>query len=413
MSNESIKCPQCGYTIEISEVLSSQIRENLQTEFDKTLQQKDQQFHSLELKLKEQQQLLAEEKATVQQQIEKKLEEEGKIIRDRVFTEAAKQFNLELSDLKNQIAEGEKKIAHYNKIELELRKRSRELEVAREELELQLTRKIDAEREKIREQTSQKISREYHLKDIEKDKLIQDLRKALDEAKRKAEQGSVQIQGEVLELDLETVLKNHFPADEIKPVPKGIRGADVVQTIVNSNQQICGTVLWETKSTKSWSNSWIDKLKDDQREIGADVSVLVSETLPKEIENFDNLNGIWVTSYRLAIALATVLRQNLIEINFAKRSSVGKNEKMEAIYQYLSGPEFRQKVEAIVETFTGMQEQLNKEKRAMIKIWKEREKQIERITLNTINMYGELKGIIGASLPEIKLLELGSSEELE
>jgi hypothetical protein len=414
MVNETIKCPQCGYEIEISEVLTSQIRDNIKKEFEQNLKNKDVALINLKRELAQQKKLFLDERESIKSQINAKIEEERRNIQEKTKNEARNEFKVELTDLKNQISEKEKKISDYRTMELELRKQRRELESAKEDFEIKLTRKIDEEREKIKEQTAKKFTEEHHLKNIEKEKIILDLRKALEDAKRKAEQGSVQTQGEVFELNLEKILENSFPLDQIEPVPKGIRGADVIQKIYDSNQQqLCGIILWETKSTKNWSNAWVEKLKDDQRELGADIAVLVTETMPKEIENFGFLNGIWVTSNRLTIGLATVFRHNLVESSFTKLSSVGKNEKMETIYNYLSGSEFKQKVEAIVETFSSMQDQLNREKRAMTKIWKEREKQIERITNNTIGMYGELRGIIGATLPEIKALELDSSEEIK
>lgn len=413
MSAEFIKCPNCGFEIEISEVLTAQIRENMKSEYEQNLKENELKVQHLKSELDKQQKQLEKEKANIESRLAAEFEKERQALKTQVRQDVAKTLSIEMEDLKNQLGERDKKIALFNKMELDLRKKMREVESTKENLELELNRKLDAEREKLKEAITKKITEERHLKDLEKEKIIQDLKKALEDAKRKAEQGSMQTQGEVLELDLEEVLKKRFPSDRIEPVPKGIRGADVVQKIFNGKGQACGVILWETKSTKNWSNSWVQKLKDDQRELGADLAVLVTEAMPKEIENFDVLDGIWVSTFHLAIGLATALRQNLIEISFAKLSSVGKNEKMEAIYHYLSGPEFRQKVEAIVDTFTRMQQQLDKEKRAMMKIWKEREKQIERITTNTIGMYGELKGIIGASLPELKSLELGPLDDLK
>jgi hypothetical protein len=276
---------------------------------------------------------------------------------------------------------------------------------------LEVVRKMDAEREKVKQDALEKFGEEHRLKDAEKDKVIQDLKAALEDAKRKAEQGSMQTQGEVLELDLENVLKTAFPFDEIEPVPKGIKGADVVQRVFDSNHRLCGVILWEAKRTKNWSDGWIQKLRDDQGEIGADVAVIVTEAMPKDIDDFGLFNAVWVARFNLAIGLATALRVHLMEVAFARLSAVGKNEKMEALYQYLSGPEFRQKVQAIVEAFTVMQAQLDKEKRAMNKIWKEREKQIQRIMSSTTGMYGDMRGIMGASLPEVEVLELGPVDE--
>ena len=230
--------------------------------------------------------------------------------------------------------------------------------------------------------------------------------KQIEELKIKAEQGSQQAQGEVLEIELEQMLKSAFPYDIIEPVPKGIKGADVLQKVNNPMGQYCGTIIWESKRTKGWNDDWIEKLKDDQREIKADIAVLMSIVLPKEINGFSQFKGIWVTSFPLAVALAVALRANLIEVTCAKQAAVGKAEKMEAIYNYLSGAEFKQKVEAIVEAFVTMSADLSKEKAAMNKLWSKREQQIKKVIMNTARMYGDMQGIIGASLPEIKSLEL-------
>jgi hypothetical protein len=236
------------------------------------------------------------------------------------------------------------------------------------------------------------------------------MRKTIDELKRKSEQGSMQAQGEVLELDLEAGLKARFPMDTVEPVPKGLRGADILQNVINAEGQRCGIIIWETKRTKSWSDSWISKLKDDQREINADIPVIVSEVLPKGISAFSQIEGVWVTNRALALNVAEVLRGLLIHVSQATVASVNKGEKIELLYKYLSSPAFRQRVEAIVEAFTTMKEDLDKEKRAMTKIWAKREKQIEKVVINTAGMYGDMQGIIGAALPEIKMLDMESEE---
>jgi hypothetical protein len=222
----------------------------------------------------------------------------------------------------------------------------------------------------------------------------------------------METQGEALELDLEANLSIHFPHDEIAPVSKGIRGADVIQTVNNQSMVGCGSIIWETKNTKAWNSGWIDKLKDDQRSIGANLAVLVSTELPEGIKAFGEVDGVWVTSVASYVPLAMALRQQLIQVTFARGASKGKSEKMEMVYEYLTGDAFRHKVEAIVETFVGMQDQLNKEKRAYTRLWKEREKQIERIIENTAGMYGDVRGLIGSSVPEIKALTLEGDELL-
>lgn len=253
---------------------------------------------------------------------------------------------------------------------------------------------------------------EFRLKEAESTKKLADMSRQIDELKRKAEQGSQQAQGEVLELDLEAALERAFPLDDITPVAKGTLGADVLQVVKDERAIPCGTMIWESKRTKSWSDGWIQKLKDDKLAAKAQIAVLVSSSLPKEMPSFDCHDGVWVAPPPLALCVATALRHVLIETATAKRSVEGRHDKMAAVYDYLSGPEFKGRVTAIVETFTGMRGDLEAEKRAMAKIWAKREKQIERIVANTAGLHGELQGIIGQSLPTIEALELDAIASL-
>jgi hypothetical protein len=329
---------------------------------------------------------------------------------------------LELKDLNEQLKEKENKLQESQKAELEFRKQRRELEEKQKSIELEMARKLDEEREKIREETVKSVSEQQRLKDLEKDKKISDMLRQIEELKRKAEQGSQQMQGEVLELELEEILITNFPLDQIEPVAKGKKGADILQKVHNQHGQFCGSIIWESKRTKLWNDLWIEKLKDDQREAKAEIAVLVTTALPKGVNHFALINGVWVTSYSLAVCLAVSLRMNLIQVANAKMSAVGKYEKMEVLYGYLSGPEFGQRVEAIANAFVSLKNDLDQEKRAMNKIWAKREKQIDRVINNISGMYGDMQGIIGASLPQIKSLELkalitngesGSNEEKE
>jgi hypothetical protein len=413
MALETVKCPNCGFAIEVSAAVTASIREQLRSEFEADAKKRERALSQLKTKLDEKEQQLSREKQSIDEQISERVKEQLAKVRAEAEQAAAERLTVELEDAKARIQDKDKKIAEAHKIELELRKKARELEERQGELELEVARKVDSEREKIRQDALKAFAEEHRLKDLEREKVIQDLRKALEDAKRKAEQGSMQTQGEVLELDLESQLASSFPFDQIEPVPKGIRGADVIQRVFDSTHKACGVILWESKHTKNWSDSWIQKLKDDQRAIGGDIAVIVTEAMPKDLDNFGLVDGVWVTSAGAAMGLGTALRHHLIDVAFARRASEGKSEKMEALYGYLSGPEFRQKVEAIVETFTTMQTQLEKEKRAMMRIWNEREKQIQRIVTNTVGMYGDMRGIIGASLPEIRSLELDAEENIK
>ena len=211
-----------------------------------------------------------------------------------------------------------------------------------------MTRKLDAEREKLKEEIEKRLNEQHRFKDLEKEKLIEAMKNQIEELKRKAEQGSQQLQGEVLEIELEELLNKNFPYDTIMPVPKGLRGADVIQNVCTPSGQQCGTIIWESKRTKAWSDAWIDKLKEDQREAKSDIAVIVSIALPKDMTGIGQINGVWVTDFTLAIGLAEALRVTLIEVAKTKTSAEGKSSKMEMLYEYLSGPEFRQQIEGIV-----------------------------------------------------------------
>ena len=375
MTKETIKCPNCGEEIELSEAIS----------------------HDIEIRLK--------------QRYEKEIGKIQKSFEEKAKKEAQELVNLKTSDLKEQLEEKTKNLEEAQKHELALRKKQRELEEKEEKLELELSRKIDDERQKIIEKASQGFEEKHRLKDAEKDKQLNDMKTQIDELKRKAEQGSQQMQGEVLELELEESLKEEFPFDDIEPVAKGTRGGDIIQIVKTQSGRICGKILWETKRTKTWSDSWIQKLKDDQREAKADMAILASESLPKGFHHFRQISGVWVTDIISAVSLALALRVVLIQVAREREVQVGKKEKMEIAYNYLTGSEFRNRVEAIVESFIAMKEDLEAERRAMQKIWAKREKQIERVISNTAGMHGDLQEIAGASLPAIKTLKLPTEDK--
>lgn len=380
MSEPVIICPNCNKKIPLNEAISHQIREELGKQFEKDAKKKEAELISKFL----------EEKAEIEQKAKQSAEEK---------------FSLELKDLITQIDEEKKKRKSAENTELELRKKMREVEDKEKSLELDLQRKLDEAKQKIEEIVSNRIIAEQRLKDQENEKMIGDLRRQIDDLKRKVEQGSQQLQGEVLELELENILKNKFPSDAIEPVPKGIRGADVLHRVHNSSGIYCGTIIWESKRAKSWAKGWIPKLKADQREVKAEVAVIYTSVLPKGISSFSFVEGVWVTDYPSIFGLATALRFNLMQVASVKMSSVSKNEKMELLYKYLSGPEFRQKVEGIAESVIAMQQDLESEKRVMVKSWAKRAKNIESVIFNTVGIVGDFQGI-GASLPPMKVLEL-------
>lgn len=395
MPDQHITCPKCGNKIQLTEAFTHEIEEKLRSQFEIEIKKKNEELKkTIENKDREMQETLDRERSKLETQAKKQAQES---------------VSTELKDLQTQLQEKSKQLDEARQQELELRKQRRELEEREKTLKLEVERTLDTERKKIWEDAATKISEEQHFKEAEKEKQLTDLHKQLDDMKRKMELTSQQMQGEVQEIELETILAQQFKHDTIEPVAKGVRGADVIQLVLDERGQLCGKIIWESKRTKAWSDGWIQKLKDDQRASKAEIAVIVSSVLPKETNRLGYYDGIWVTDFPSAIGLATALRSSLIQVSYARNSLVGKNEKMELIYNYLTGQEFAHRVQGIVEAFVSMKEDLDSEKRAMEKLWAKRESQIARVVKNTSGMYGDLQGIIGAGLPEIKMLQLPES----
>jgi len=392
MAGDTITCPNCEAAIPLTEALSRKIKADYKKEYEARERQKEAEYKRREEELKKAQaEALATERARLELQARQRAEQASAI---------------KISALEEETRKNKKLLAEANAKELAYLKEKSAFEDAKRDFELKKARAMEEERAAIREKAEKAFIEKHRLKDLEKDKMIQDMKGIITELKRKSEQGSMQTQGEVMELDLEAALKARFPFDEILPVPKGIRGADIIHKVKTSTGHYCGTIIWELKRTKAWSGEWLIKLKDDQREVKADIAVIATEALPKETSSFDLIDGVWVTEYHLAKNLAYVLRESLVNSARIIQSAVGKEEKMEAIYKYLSGSEFSQKVRAVLETTNILKVELNKEKAAMNRLWAKRDKHIDKIFITTAGMYGDLEGIIGAALPPIKTLEL-------
>lgn len=403
---DTIRCPQCQCEIEVTEVLSNQLRTDLRKEFEATARRKEAALADREKEVDRAQQEVQAAQNDLERRVAEQLAQERKRVMEEALEKARAELSVEVRDRDQRLIDLQQKLKVAEDVELVLRKERRELEAQTQALELTITRRLDEERARIREDAKKEADDARHLKDAEKDKLIGDLKKQIDDLKRKSEQGSQQLQGEVLEIALEDLIRQNFSHDDVEPVSKGVHGGDVVQTVRDFTGASCGTILWESKRTKNWNDGWLPKLRDDQRFAKAQIAILVSVELPKGTNTFCHIDGIWVTSTACAIGLATALRAGLIEIATAKRSLEGRNDKMEFLYGYLSGPEFRHHVEGIVESFVSLRDELEAEKRAMNRIWAKREKQLERAVLQTAGMYGDLSGIIGASLQAIDALDL-------
>ncbi len=307
----------------------------------------------------------------------------------------------------------QKKLETAQGAELEIRKEKNKLEEERRTFELEKQRQLDKEREVIRQKTAEEILESQRLKDKEKDKVIDDLKKALEDAQRKATQGSQQLQGEVQELDLEQMLKREFPEDAIEPIAKGVLGADVRQTVHSTRGNACGVILWESKRTKAWSDGWIGKLKEDLRNDKANVPVIVSEVVPEDMNKIGigEKNGVYICRPSLAYALALLLRRGLLYGDRLKMVAENKQTKAEELYTFVTSHEFTQNVEAMIEIYVEMKNQVQKERMAFEKSWKLREAQVQRLLSGVAGMYGNMQGIAGTALPTIKNLELDGSKD--
>lgn len=342
-----------------------------------------------------------------QEQFEKDLETAKKEAEEKLRLKLEDEQKLKQRDAENEKQELKEQNKKLQENLLELNKSLRDLKVKDEERELEMQKKLASEEEKIRLEAVKKAEESNALKILEKDKQLADTLKELEDAKRKLQQGSQQTQGEAFELEFESILKKEFPNDIISEVGKGIRGGDIVQEVVDRNGNNVGKILWELKNTKTWSEQWVEKLKNDQRAILAEDAVLITEVLPNDMKSSGAFrNGVWVTQRGSFIAIASVLRAKLIQLYYVKIAGKGKDEKMDVLFTYLSGTEFKHRVEAILEAWTGMQEDIEKEKRYFANKWSRDDKHIRQVIDNTIGMRGDLEGIIGNALPEIKGLEL-------
>lgn len=413
---DKIRCPECQALIPITETLQHQLTESVRREYEEKIAEQERGFSEREKSLTTKAKELDAKEEGIEERVQVSLKSELAKQKLAVMVDAKKQaheeMSVELKDLQEDLKAKEEKLQQARETELALRKRERELEDRAKDIDLEVARKIDTEKSKVEEETAKRITEDNRMKDAEKEKKMSDMMRQIEDLKRKAEQGSQQTQGEVQELELEKELAALFPVDTIVPVPKGMQGADVIQEVNSNSGNRCGSIIWESKRTKNWSDGWIVKLKEDQRAAKSDVAVIITQVLPKDIPNFGFMDGVWVTNYACFYGLALAIRQKLTELAFTKSMAAGKNEKADVIFHYLTGTEFRQRVEAIVEAFSDMKTELDKERRSAERGWAKREKQLQTVLLNTAGMYGDLQGLIGNSLQTIPALEAGSEDVL-
>jgi len=418
LTEPTISCPNCKTDIRLTESLAAPLIAETRRRFEQQLAAKDQNIARREAAIGAQKSELAKEKAAFDETIAEKLTAERSRIAAEEAQKAKARAAADLDEKAKQLAElqgvlkaRDEKLAEAQRAQAIFLEKERALDDAKREMELTIQKRIGEGLDSERAKAKLEAEAALNLRVAEKDQLIASMQNTIADLKRKAEQGSQQLQGEVLELELESLLKAKFPFDGFDPVPKGEFGGDLVQRVVNASGVPCGSILWETKRTKNWGGDWIAKLREDQRRAKSDIAIIVSTALPKGVQTFDQVDGVWVTDFRCALPVAFALRQLLLDVAAARIAGEGQQSKMELVYDYLTGPRFRHRIEAIVEKFDEMRADLDKERKAMTKLWAKREMQITGVIEATAGMYGDLQGIAGKALKEIDGFELLGIED--
>ncbi len=378
-----IKCPNCGHQFELNESLKNEVEKELRGKMLDWQKKKEEEFEK-------------QKSALVADTQKKVLEESSSQV--KALQEEAKLKTQQLQELQKK--------------ELDLLRDKNTLEEKQKNMEMEIEKRFLEKRKEIEETTIKREQEMFDLKTKEYKLQMEQQQKLIEELRRKSEQGSMQLQGESQEILLEEILKEHFPFDIIEEVGKGVEGADCRQLVRNNSGVVCGSIIYESKRTKAWSNNWIDKLKADKRSSSSDVAILVSQVFPKDMEKFGEKDGVWICNFNEVSSVAYLLRNGIIKIHEAQKSQENKGDKMQLLYNYLTGNEFRGQVEAIVEGFMSLKQSISKERIQMEKTWKEREKQLEKVLISTSGLYGSVKGIAGASISDIPLLDGGDEDDM-
>ena len=414
MSESKINCPNCGTSIDVQDIISHQLEEEIKQKYQAQLVEEKKKYESefevLNKAKEDFEKRKKQENHLFQERLEKQLRADKKELEEQLSKKMKREQADQFDSMQKELNEKSEKLKELNRSKAEIEKLKRENAEVKEAVEAEaqkrLNQQLQTEKEKIKKAEEDK--NELRFKELQMK--LDDQKKLTEEMKRKQEQGSMQMQGEVLELAIEEYLESTFPLDSIDEIKKGARGADCVQ-IVNSRTRInCGKIYYESKRTKEFQPSWIEKFKADMREKNADIGVLVTEALPKGVDRMTNKDGIWICTFDEFKGLSTVLRESVIRVSAALVTTENKGDKMSILYDFLTSNEFRLQIEGIVEGFTTMKNDLESEKRAMHRIWKTRDKQLEKVLSNTTNMYGSIKGIAGNAIGNIDALELGGGD---
>lgn len=417
-SDPEISCPECQHRFTLTTSLAAPLLAKTRAEYDERLKTQSETLSRDRKSLLEQQTALAHASANLEEQVTERLAvqraaliaQEQKRVRSTMGVEINK-LKEDQDDLKYQLSEKEKKLAEAQQQQALFIVKERELNEQKRELDITIAKRVDADSQIIRAKAQADAKEAERLKIAEKEQTIVSMQRQIDELKRRSEQGSQQLQGEVLELDFEAQLIQRFPLDRIEAVAKGELGADLIQHVMSADGQTLGRIVWELKRTKTWSDSWLAKLRDDQRRITAEIAIVVSSALPKGVETFDLIDGVYISHPKVSMTLATLLRQSLADLARVKILNEGQSSKVEQIYNYLTGPKFKNRVDVIVENFRAEQEALDKERKFMNRQWAKRDQHLLQVLEATTGMYGDMQGIAGSSMQSINALEHLVNEE--
>lgn len=404
-NNSTITCPNCKYDFPIENALSQKIEDDIKSRYLKRYNEDKLKFEAEKAQLAKEAELIKTQGENQEQILADKLRLAKTQLEQEAIKKAASEMALQMEMLNKELTDKSQKLKESQVKELELMQKEKQIKEREESLKLDMEKQMVARQKEIEDRVKKMESERSDLKIKELEKKLTDQAELVETMRRKAEQGSMQLQGEVLELALEELLKATFPLDSIEEVAKGVKGADCVQHIKNNVGDMCGKIIYESKRTKAFTNEWIEKLKRDMRAQQADIAVIVTETLPKDMESFGFKDGVWICRFSDVKPLAFLLRDSLLKIHTAMVSQENKGDKMQMLYNYLTANEFRQNIEAVVEGFLALKDGITREKIQMEKIWKEREKQLDKVLLNTTQFYGSIKGIAGNAVGDLKMLE--------
>ena len=406
-----VKCPNCSTVINVEDIISQKLEQEMREELKSKEELLRKQYEGRESELLERESELKKEKLEIEVSIKERLEDEREKLKNELKIKVKEDYDKQMNELNTEIDERKKEVQALKDKEIELERLKRKFDERDKELELEYEKKLNQKMSDYEKTILEREGDKTEMKLREKDKQLDDMRKQIDEMKRKAEQGSTQLQGEVGELALEDLLKEMFPSDTIQEVPKGRKGADIVHTVVDSDGTECGKIVYESKRTKNFHKNWIEKLKKDQLAEKGEIAVLISDVLPEDIQHIGVVDDIWLCDFRSFRGLVLSLRQGIIRLSGAMEAQTNKGDKMEMLYNYLTSNEFKMQIDSIMDGFMNLKESIDKERFAMEKLWKEREKQLEKVLMSTSHFYGSIKGIAGTALPTVPALELPEGDK--